>query len=83
MATYVAHNRDLFLKLNVTGMALKASIAKLYAHHLAVSEEKRKDREYYDMYLKAYSDDQDDLTYSELFTNISLEADKLMKENND
>ncbi|WP_342495652.1 hypothetical protein MHB69_12915 [Bacillus sp. FSL K6-0994] len=83
MATYVEHNRDVFLKLTVTGMALKASIAKIYTHHLAVAEEKRKDREYYEMYAQAYSEDQTDKEYSEMFSSISLEVDRLLKENKD
>lgn len=83
MATYVEHNRDVFLKLTATRMVLKASIAKLYTHHLSVAEEKRKDREYYEMYAQAYSDDQTAQHHADMFSSISMEADRLLRENKD
>lgn len=78
MAVYVTQNQDLFLKLSAISTAFKITFAKLYSYQKALFEERRKDREYYQLYFSAYLDSQEDLYYTDLFTNVSYEVDNIL-----
>lgn len=80
MAYVIGENPGLLLKLSATSMSIKVALANLITYHHSVVEEKKKDREYYEMLAAAYADSEDDLKYAEMFTSVSSEVDILLSE---
>lgn len=80
MAVYLNRNPHSLLKLSATAMALKTAVAKLHSHYNLILAEQKKDKEYYENYLVAYLDCNEEEVFAEKLSTISHEADQLMIE---
>ena len=83
MAETIARNPEWVVKLNATSVSISTAVVKLVSYHRELSNEKKKDKDFYNDLKQAFIDCADiDEQFSEAFSSISKETDSIWWELN-
>lgn len=80
MSEAILRNPDWLIKLSSSSINISTSLLKLVSYKREISEENKKDDEFYVQMKKAFQESAEiDLQYAELFTSVSHETDCITK----